>query len=696
MPISELQLQCQTKNKLLHLDLLLLQAFTQGLDSAFRIMPLFYSTAAIISLLDAEQFLATFNPQYAAPLEQLERDDSFTSLNKVDQLLETVLGMTYHHRVQLDEALRELIETSITALDESSVFLPKASAIENSLFALSREINILIKQVNFTGGIALFAEAAFAKNLHLFTESFTTFWQELEKSFTLPEPTNSALVPNEKPLPNHRYLTKTIVAIKQLTTRLFIGNHFLLLETPVENLLHFLSSIIKPPFLLPLLKLSQESLEDYENYFAQREEKKLQNFLGIHYSVALKKIKQIILLKEWLAQLTCFYNRSLARHETSGRWYALEVKKLLTRTKTAHYVAFHQNKSLQARWIVTLAQIVEAMHHQSPALKPQQVLERLTLEREETKTAVTRKELALQDYSWTDGFSSSLLRLGTENIYYQWAEALLAGITQSNPIFAENHPALQPTLTTGLAAVFCGIEARNYQWLGVSYSMLASVSHFLSDDINSLLRIADSCGIEDSTVASQINKIQWLCGLGISLGAYFLFLGLNLETCGYATIGYIIATTCQSLLDRLATHYLPNAGATEFEEKGIPEVTLFAKYTAQYTGFLLGNSLWRESYPSVYSFFHPPVHEQLSDSNLLMNTQFCHTFAEECSKVALKHLGLKKGVTLEDIRRQRRKLASKLHPDISDGHTDEFNLVTLAEVRLVELAEKKSEHTFSS
>lgn len=296
MPISDLQFQYQAKNQLLSVDLSLLQAFTQCLASAFKIMPLLYSTSAINVLFEAESFLATFNKQYAAPLEQLGRNASFASLDEADRLLAIALGVTYHHRVQLFEALRELMQTAITVLADSSDFSPRISTMEETLSALDLEIDNLIQQINFAGGVAAVTEAAFAQHLHLFTENFTTFYQELAHLSA-----NSTLVQNEELVSNYRYLIRTTTAIKQLVARLFVGNHFALLELSPENLLRFLRQIIKPSFLLPLLKLSRENFENYENQLAHQEEKKLQAFLGARYPEALRKIKQIVLLKEWLA-----------------------------------------------------------------------------------------------------------------------------------------------------------------------------------------------------------------------------------------------------------------------------------------------------------------------------------------------------------------------------------------------------------
>lgn len=205
----------------------------------------------------------------------------------------------------------------------------------------------------------------------------------------------------------------------------------------------------------------------------------------------------------------------------------------------------------------------------------------------------------------------------------------------------------------------------------------------MAENINPFLRVAAMCGIEDSTIVSSMKHVRWLFGLGANLSLHFLLLGLNLGTGGYATMSYIIATTCRSLLDHLADHVLALVKTEPDQET---ETIMLVKYAAQYVGFALGGAVWRDSYPKIYRFFHPAVKVQFSDSDLLMNAQLCHNFKAECKQAALKSLGVGENATLAIIEKKYRELARKLHPDTNGGATkDDFVLANLAKARVVEL-----------
>jgi hypothetical protein len=383
-------------------------------------------------------------------------------------------------------------------------------------------------------------------------------------------------------------------------------------------------------------------------------------YWGLSYKKAQYLQRRIIFLRSWKRFLTEAQGKLDDRyHNQHGFFYILELKKLLTATKTSYFLALYDKNIIIDQALYT--NMVAA--RKSGIIDPLAIIKQIEKTYDEIKTEVSQLEQSLKKHGFTKALISSGARSWTSSYYFQFAEGYFAFINDLPPSSTQQSSLLNTRLTDGYLFFFTTIGSIillsvDIKFIGsssIAFRLINSIRQLPFDNIETAITLGERLGVSDVRVAANFSRVKQALGFSSYILVAALFFGFDREATVFLTTMYLAANTCQRLMGQ---------GLNLFRSKHPSFIAernwgLFVKQPIQHVAAVAGHYLFRTPCRNMAGFFRSkaPVTKLLADEKL------CLQDSARCQKEAFRVFGLYKGADHEQTRKAWREKTKENHPD---------------------------------
>jgi hypothetical protein len=402
-----------------------------------------------------------------------------------------------------------------------------------------------------------------------------------------------------------------------------------------------------------------------------------QSYWGLSYTKAQYLQRRIIFLRSWKMFLTQAQEKlELRYHDQHGFFYILDLKKLLTTTKTSYFLAlYEQNITVDQALYNNMLRAKE-----NGITDPLIITQKLKKTYDDIKSEVSQLEQSLKKHGLTKALISSGARNWTSSYYFQFAEGYFTFINDLTPSSTQQPSLLNTRLTDGYLFFFTTIGSIillsiDMKFIGsssIAFRLINSISQSPIDNIETAITLGKKLGISDTRVVANFSRTKQALGFSSYILAATLFFGLDLESVIFLIASYLAANTCRELMGQ-GLNFVHSKNPNLTTEKNWK---LFVKQPIQHIATAAGYYLFRKPCRNMASFFRPkiPVTKLLADEKLCLQNPV------RCQKESLKILGLSKDAGYEQTKKAWRERVLASHPDRQQT-TDKTEITSIYNAR---------------
>ena len=411
----------------------------------------------------------------------------------------------------------------------------------------------------------------------------------------------------------------------------------------------------------------------HEQFVILAAKKNLKVVCGPLYSKVLRKAEIRILYLSWEKELEQ-QSRSILEQSTcpDGVWYAFKIKQLLSTTKNTFLEQFFLDPGYKGLAIGSCIQILRKKDSNVPDLL-QKLVEQIRLTK--GRIAVFEGKL-VASMSHASYLTGTLAHILIDNPYTRNASFLVESqerATQGHvwkSVSVLSTPLQYPYLVFSKIAAtvgLFGLDVLEWKWLGVSHSMLYTVSYQLTPSVATCINGFQLMGADETTAVYCLPAIRTVFEFAIFTGVSSCFAGFTASSlCGIALsygIGKIasqFAGKCIDLGYRIGGQDTQTSPTYPLL-KGLAQRIAFPLAQRNIVPYLLAQ----------VEFLIPP-------EDLLANEAVCLANKIACKREACKVLGLSPTATTQEVKKVYRRLALRYHPDHNSSGLEMFIQLTFA------------------